>query len=377
MLAASASASARAEILVRVGLSGTEDKLSGSLPLGQMKRLEVARALAVDPQIVLFDEPLAGLNQTEASRQMETIVAVNAQGITVVLVEHNLEEVMRSCRRLIVLNDGRVIGDGAPQEVMGECRGARGLCRQRERQPCSALSTSTAAMARSAPCMMSRSMCRAGSVFALLGPNGAGKTSTIMAIMGHVDIYAGRIVFDGVDITRRRAVDRVDLGIALVPEGRQLFSDLTVGENLTVGGYARPLAHDAAKRDRVFGYFPRLYERRGQLAGSLSGGEQQMLAIGRALMAEPRLLLVDELSLGLDAENGRSLPRRADEAERRRPEHSFGRTEHGARAGCCRSGLSCCPRACRFFPERQRRRARQAPCSRRFSVPVTNQNVTC
>ena len=107
-----------AEILVRVGLSGTEDKLSGSLPLGQMKRLEVARALAVDPQIILFDEPLAGLNQTEAARQIETIADVNAQGITVVLVEHNLEEVMRSCRRLIVLNDGRIIGDGAPQEVM-------------------------------------------------------------------------------------------------------------------------------------------------------------------------------------------------------------------------------------------------------------------
>src|SRR5580658_2279664 len=140
---------------------------------------------------------------------------------------------------------------------------------------------------------------RVGSVFALLGPNGAGKTSTIMAVMGHVDIYAGRVSFDAVDITKRPAVDRVDLGIALVPEGRQLFPDLTVGENLTVGGYARPLAHDAAKRDRVFDYFPRLYERRSQLAGSLSGGEQQMLAIGRALMAEPRLLLVDELSLGL------------------------------------------------------------------------------
>jgi branched-chain amino acid transport system ATP-binding protein len=139
----------------------------------------------------------------------------------------------------------------------------------------------------------------AGSVFALLGPNGAGKTSTIMAIMGHVDIYAGRVLFDDADVTRHRAVDRVGLGIALVPEGRQLFSDLTVDENLTVGGYARPLQRDAAKRDSVFGYFPRLYERRTQLAGSLSGGEQQMLAIGRALMAEPRLLLVDELSLGL------------------------------------------------------------------------------
>ncbi len=138
-----------------------------------------------------------------------------------------------------------------------------------------------------------------GSVFALLGPNGAGKTSTVMAIMGHVDIYSGHILLDGEDIGRRRAVDRAELGIALVPEGRQLFSDLTVDENLTIGGYAYPAERDASKRDRVFGYFPRLYERRDQLAGSLSGGEQQMLAIGRALMAEPRLLLVDELSLGL------------------------------------------------------------------------------
>jgi branched-chain amino acid transport system ATP-binding protein len=139
----------------------------------------------------------------------------------------------------------------------------------------------------------------AGSVFALLGPNGAGKTSTMMAIMGHVEIHSGRVVLEGEDITRRRAIDRVGLGVALVPEGRQLFSDLTVDENLTVGGYARPASRDGAKRDRVFGTFPRLHERRSQLAGSLSGGEQQMLAIGRALMAEPRLLLVDELSLGL------------------------------------------------------------------------------
>jgi len=139
----------------------------------------------------------------------------------------------------------------------------------------------------------------AGSIFALLGPNGAGKTSTIMAIMGHVDIHGGQILLEGKDISGRRDVDRVGLGIALVPEGRQLFSDLTVDENLTVGGYAKPSTRDAAKRDRVFSYFPRLAERRTQLSGSLSGGEQQMLAIGRALMAEPQLLLVDELSLGL------------------------------------------------------------------------------
>ena len=137
------------------------------------------------------------------------------------------------------------------------------------------------------------------SIFAFLGPNGAGKTSTLMAIMGHVDIHGGRILLDDKDITKRRAIDRVRMDVALVPEGRQLFNDLTVDENLTVGGYARPAASDAAKRERVFSYFPRLAERRTQMAGSLSGGEQQMLAIGRALMSEPRLLLVDELSLGL------------------------------------------------------------------------------
>ncbi len=139
----------------------------------------------------------------------------------------------------------------------------------------------------------------AGTLLALLGPNGAGKTSTMMAIMGHVDIYSGRIVYDDADITRRRAVERAELGIALVPEGRQLFPDLSVDENLTVGGYAHPRARDRVNRDRVFHVFPRLAERTTQLASSLSGGEQQMLAIGRALMAEPRLLLVDELSLGL------------------------------------------------------------------------------
>src|SRR5215467_9978962 len=107
----------------------------------------------------------------------------------------------------------------------------------------------------------------AGSVFALLGPNGAGKTSTIMAIMGHVDIHGGRILVEDADITYRPAVERVSLGISLVPEGRQLFSDLTVDENLTVGGYARAAARDPVNRDRVFGIFPRLQERRAQLAG--------------------------------------------------------------------------------------------------------------
>jgi branched-chain amino acid transport system ATP-binding protein len=138
-----------------------------------------------------------------------------------------------------------------------------------------------------------------GQILALLGPNGAGKTSTILAIMGHVQIKAGTLSVDGRDVTRLPALARAELGLALVPEGRRLFSDLTVAENLTVGGYSRSRADEERNLERVFDLFPRLFERRTQLAASLSGGEQQMLAIGRALMSMPRLLLVDELSLGL------------------------------------------------------------------------------
>jgi len=105
-------------ILRQVGLAGAERRLAGSLPLGQLKRLEIARALALDPTLVLLDEPLAGLNNAEAAEQIDMIAEVNASGVTILLVEHNLEEVIRACRRLIVLANGRAIGDGLPRDVM-------------------------------------------------------------------------------------------------------------------------------------------------------------------------------------------------------------------------------------------------------------------
>jgi branched-chain amino acid transport system ATP-binding protein len=108
------------EILREVGLAGEEHKAVSALPLGQLKRLEVARALAVEPTLLLLDEPLAGLNQREAARQVDVIAAINAKGITTILVEHNLAEVMRVCQRLLVLDQGRIIADGAPDVVMRE-----------------------------------------------------------------------------------------------------------------------------------------------------------------------------------------------------------------------------------------------------------------
>jgi branched-chain amino acid transport system ATP-binding protein len=134
----------------------------------------------------------------------------------------------------------------------------------------------------------------------LIGANGAGKTTTLKAISGLVRAAAGRIVFDGREIQRLAPQEILRRGIAHCPEGRRVFPYMTVDENLQMGAYVRTDAADVARdRERVFAYFPILAERRRQPAGTLSGGEQQMLAIGRCLMARPRLILFDEPSLGL------------------------------------------------------------------------------
>ena len=139
----------------------------------------------------------------------------------------------------------------------------------------------------------------AGEITALLGANGAGKSSTILCIAGHVAVMGGRIIYKEKDISDATPMERVADGIAVVPEGRRLFPNLSVEENLIVGGYSQPRDFTREGIDRVLTLFPRLGERLGQLAGSLSGGEQQMLSIGRAMMSRPQLLLVDKLSLGL------------------------------------------------------------------------------
>ena len=138
-----------------------------------------------------------------------------------------------------------------------------------------------------------------GEITAMLGANGAGKSSTIMCIAGHVTVIGGRVIYDGKEITHAAPMERVRSGIAVVPEGRRLFPSLTVKENLVVGAYSQPKENYRDRLDHVLNLFPRLGDRLKQLAGSLSGGEQQMLSIGRAMMSNPQLLLIDELSLGL------------------------------------------------------------------------------
>jgi len=141
-----------------------------------------------------------------------------------------------------------------------------------------------------------------GELVTLIGANGAGKTTTMRAISGIRPLTRGTIIFDGQDITRMKAHLRVVAGIVQAPEGRGVFPGMTVQENLDMGHYARKFESKAAYQetlDQVFERFPRLGERRSQVGGTLSGGEQQMVAIGRALMARPRLMLLDEPSMGL------------------------------------------------------------------------------
>ena len=137
-----------------------------------------------------------------------------------------------------------------------------------------------------------------GGLVTVIGPNGAGKSSLLNAIMGVVpasgSIEFAQTVFDAASVE-----GRVSSGLCLVPEGRELFADLTVADNLRLGGFRRTRAERVCKLEEVFAHFPRLKERRGQVAGTLSGGEQQMLALGRALMTEPKLLMLDESSIGL------------------------------------------------------------------------------
>ena len=141
---------------------------------------------------------------------------------------------------------------------------------------------------------------QAGELIALIGANGAGKTTTLKALAGLLTPAAGSVHYDGQDITGTPAFQLVQRGLALVPEGRGVFARLTIAENLAMGAYIRDdKSAIAADMERAYATFPRLAERRAQLAGTLSGGEQQMLAIARALMCKPRLLLLDEPSMGL------------------------------------------------------------------------------
>ncbi len=305
---------------------------AGTLPYGDQRRLEIARALALQPRLLILDEPAAGMNPSEKQGIRELIERLNQDGLTILLIDHDMQLVMGVCTRVAVLNFGRKIADGTPEEVstdtivikaylgtgsereVSSAPGATGveevadvvMAAGRTRsaaEPATAildvrdLSVSYGAVnaVRGASLRVA-----AGEVVALIGANGAGKTTILSALSGLIRPSSGTAVFDGLDLTSAKASTIVRHGLVHVPEGREILGRQTVLENLELATWARRDQTAAtAEITAVMKRFPILGERRNLRAGTLSGGEAQMLAIARGLLARPRLLLLDEPSLGL------------------------------------------------------------------------------
>jgi branched-chain amino acid transport system ATP-binding protein len=320
-------------LLETVGLpTSVASRQAGTLPYGDQRRLEIARALALKPRLLILDEPAAGMNPSEKQGMRELIERLNASGLTIFLIDHDMRLVMGVCKRVAVLNFGQKIADGTPDEVstdQGVIKAYLGTGGEREvtsalgaggveeetaieqsvrrrsasrepEKPILDVQDLTVSYGAIVAVRGASFRVGAGEVVALIGANGAGKSTVLNTLSGLIRPESGTAVFDGVDLTVAKASAIVRRGLVQVPEGREILARQTVLENLELATWARRDGGSARKQiDSVLERFPILAERRNVSAGSLSGGEQQMLAIARGLLARPRLLLLDEPSLGL------------------------------------------------------------------------------
>ena len=282
-----------------VGLNASSAQAASTLSYGDQRRLEIARALATSPKVLALDEPAAGMNPTETSQLRELLVRIREDGITILLIEHDVKLVMGLCDTVAVLDYGIKIAEGEAVRDSVESGGHSSISWGRCTMNLLRLNNFKVAYGGIKAVKGVSLSVDFGEVVALIGSNGAGKTSLLKAICGLVD-YQGQIEFKGENINKLRCDQLAKLGLSMVPEGRGIFTRLTVEENLLMGAFLVNDKKDIAKdKENMFRMFPRLEERRAQIAGTLSGGEQQMLAIGRSLMGRPDLLLLDEPSMGL------------------------------------------------------------------------------
>jgi branched-chain amino acid transport system ATP-binding protein len=277
------------------------------------RRTEIARALVSRPKLLLLDEPTAGMNATETQEMLQQLMALKEAGHTILLVEHKLELVMALSDRVLVLDSGRLIAQGTPTEVRHSPEVIEAYLGKRRTQT----RPSASASVTNGPALLEL---REINVFyghfhalrdvslqvgkremvCLLGGNASGKSTTMKTILHLLQPRSGRILMEGQPTEGWPTQRIIRAGIASVPEARRVFPDMTVEENLLMGAYtrgSRRLLKDDLERQ--YQAFPRLAERRRQQAGLLSGGEQQMLAFARALMSRPKLICMDEPTMGL------------------------------------------------------------------------------
>ena len=297
-------------IAERVGLGAVLNRRPPTLPFADLRRLEMAKALARDPRVVLVDEPFAGLTLAEVATFSELIDGFRRDGRAVLLVDHNVKSVARLVDRVLAMYLGERIAEGSAEHVMQDETVRRvyigGAIEIQPRKEIDTRGGEPLLDVRDVEVFYGKAQAlqkvsvhvHAGEFVSIVGLNGAGKTTLFNAISGLVP-YGGTVRWDGAALSGLTPAAIARGGIVQCPETRELFGDMSVRENLDLGGQHLP----AGERDRQLAWlldlFPILAERQRQAARTLSGGEQQMLAIARALMMKPRLLILDEPTLGL------------------------------------------------------------------------------
>src|SRR5580692_2156028 len=299
------------EIAKRVGLETVLDRRPGTLPFADLRKIEVAKAIARNPKVLLIDEPFAGLTSRETAAFSDLICELRDDGHAILLVDHNVKSVSRLVDRVIAMYVGERIAEGTADEVMRNETVRRvylgGAIETTARPESSFRDAATPFLEvekvnvnyGKAQALQDVSIhVHAGEFVSVVGLNGAGKTTLFNTISGFLP-YAGDIRREGASLRGFTAATIARKGIVQCPEGRELFVDMTVRENLDLGGQHLPSAECAEQIGWLFDLFPILRDRQKQAAGTLSGGEQQMLTIARALMMKPKLLILDEPTLGL------------------------------------------------------------------------------
>jgi len=307
------------ELVSMIGMDAFAEKFASELSYGTLRLLELGCMLALEPELLLLDEPASGISQGETEALGPLLRDIKARtGATILIIEHDMPLIMSLADRIYCLDAGKNLSEGSPAEVQADPRvveaylgtpAEQAKARTTDRvNPGDRADAEVLLEVEGLDVFFDKVQVlygvdlevRRGERIALLGTNGAGKSTILKAASGLIPMAGGTIRWKGRDVRETSAEELVRLGLGQVPGGRGLFPTLTVEENLRMGGYIYPDEQRVDEEvERVVEYFPWIPSRAQQLAGTLSGGEQQQLATARALIARPELLMIDELSLGL------------------------------------------------------------------------------